>query len=246
MLSTPIWSTSAATSGMSSGCAASEVSGAHLVLCRPGPNVHQVSIAKFCQSCFFSSWLSVRIFVQHLAQRPGGTLRGLFRRCTAHVDVRDTGAKVLFCKTLPKTTAKEGLIAKTLLARLVRLRTAMPASGAWSHERKRAASRRRRPQPSRHPARQQLLAASHADSNTAMSSASGSATTPTACVSCGRTDECTWQGKHEQVLPQPGVKAARHTVRPHHAANAQAPTLEQRVAAGPARLCREDLRQQVL
>ena len=89
-------------------------------------------------------------FVQHLAQRPGGTLRGLFRRCTAHVGVRDTGAKVLFCKTLLKTA--KGLIAKTLLARLVRLRTAMPASGAWSHERKRAASRLRRPQPSRHPA----------------------------------------------------------------------------------------------
>ena len=54
--------------------------------------------------------------------------------------VRDTGAKVLFCKTLLKTA--KGLIAKTLLASLVRLRTAMPASGAWSHERKRAASRR--------------------------------------------------------------------------------------------------------
>ena len=40
------------------------------------------------------------VFVQHLAQRPGGTLRGLFRRCTIHVRVRDTGAKLLFCKTL--------------------------------------------------------------------------------------------------------------------------------------------------
>ena len=66
---------------------------------------------------------------------------------------------------------------------------------------------------------QQLLAASHADSNTAMSSASGSATTPTACVSCGRTDECTWQGKgtnkycRNQVCKQLGIQCGHITPR---------------------------------
>ena len=66
---------------------------------------------------------------------------------------------------------------------------------------------------------QQLLAASHADSNTAMSSASGSATTSTACVSCGRTDECTWQGKgpnkycRNQVCKQLGIQCGHITPR---------------------------------
>ena len=52
-----------------------------------------------------------------------------------------------------------------------------------------------------------------------MSSASGSAATPTACVSCGRTDECTWQGKgpnkycRNQVCKQLGIQCGHITPR---------------------------------